>query len=189
MAFEVGMDIDAWCGQCKTERRCTVASLNPDGTVDRVMCTYCQTSRNYKPGSSPNTQVEIMSSAGGEAESRFFSIPEDELKALVRSVIREEMELQQTPLGEKWIGGTLVLRPGRAGLQEKELPIEAFFHKIVMVRDRLRVLEQQINSSEKLTDPEKVQLQQYITRCYGSLTTFNVLFKDKSDHFVGSKSD
>jgi hypothetical protein len=187
MAFEIGMDIDAWCGQCKTERRCTISSLNPDGTVDRVMCSFCQTSRNYRPVTfRPAEAIEPVIT---ETPDKTLSVPEDELRTLVRSVIREELELQKTPIGEKWIGGNLILRPGRAGLQEKEIPIEGFFHKIVMVRDRLRVLEQQINSNEKLTDVEKVQLQQYITRCYGSLTTFNVLFKDKNDYFVGSKSE
>ncbi len=90
-------------------------------------------------------------------------------------------------LGDKWEGGTMILQPGDEGLKAKEIPIETFFHKIVMVRDRLRVMEQRINSS-KLTDEEKVNLQQYITRIYGSLTTFNVLFKYKEDHFVGEKS-
>lgn len=89
-------------------------------------------------------------------------------------------------LGDKWDGGTMILKPGDDGLQNKELPIDTFFHKIVMVRDRLRVMEQRINSS-KLTDEEKVNLQQYITRIYGSLTTFNVLFKYKEDHFKGEK--
>ena len=90
-------------------------------------------------------------------------------------------------LGDKWTGGKLILEPGDDSLKSKELPIDTFFHKIVMVRDRLRVMEQRINSS-KLTDEEKVNLQQYITRIYGSLTTFNVLFKYKDDHFVGEKS-
>jgi len=93
-----------------------------------------------------------------------------------------------TPIGEKWKGGNLVMQPGDASLKPKELPIDAFFHKIVMVRDRLRVLEQKINSSARLSDDEKVDIQQYITRIYGSLTTFNVLFRDKEHHFVGEKS-
>jgi len=89
-------------------------------------------------------------------------------------------------MGEKWEGGTLILQPGKADLKPKEIPIEAFFHKIVMLRDRLRVLEQNINSHPKLNDQEKVDLQQYITRIYGSLTTFNILFDDKADYFVGT---
>lgn len=87
-------------------------------------------------------------------------------------------------LGQKWEDGLMILKPGEEGLKSKEIPIETFFHKIVMVRDRLRVMEQRINSS-KLTDEEKVNLQQYITRIYGSLTTFNILFKYKEDHFRG----
>ena len=92
------------------------------------------------------------------------------------------------PLGEKWQGGTLLMQPANAALQPKEIPIETFFHKIVMLRDRLRVLEQNINSSNSLSDEEKVNIQQYITRVYGSLTTFNVLFSEKDHYFVGVKS-
>lgn len=91
------------------------------------------------------------------------------------------------PLGDKWTDGVMILKPGDDSLKSKEVPIDAFFHKIVMVRDRLRVMEQRINSSQ-LTDEEKVNLQQYITRIYGSLTTFNVLFKHKEDYFIGEKS-
>lgn len=90
-------------------------------------------------------------------------------------------------LGERWAGGTLILQPADKSQKPKELPIEDFFHKIVMLRDRLRVLEQNINSNKKLSDEEKVNMQQYITRCYGSLTTFNVLFRQKEHWFVGEK--
>lgn len=90
-------------------------------------------------------------------------------------------------LGDKWDNGVLILKPGDDSLKSKEMPIDGFFHKIVMVRDRLRVMEQRINSS-KISDEEKVNLQQYITRIYGSLTSFNVLFKHRDDHFRGSKS-
>ena len=90
-------------------------------------------------------------------------------------------------LGEKWIGGTVLLQPKDTSLKPKEIPIDIFFHKIVMARDRLRVLEQNINSHKKLSDEEKVNLQQYITRVYGSFTTFNVLFKNKEHWFAGEK--
>ena len=90
-------------------------------------------------------------------------------------------------LGDKWLGGKMLLQTADKTLKPKEIPIEDFFHKIVMLRDRLRVLEQNINSHKKLTDEDKVNIQQYITRCYGSLTTFNVLFKNKEQFFVGDK--
>lgn len=92
------------------------------------------------------------------------------------------------PLGDKWRNGFMILKPDDTSLKPKEIPIDTFFHKIVMVRDRLRVMEQRINASE-LSDEEKINLQQYITRIYGSLTTFNVLFKNKEDQFVGEKGD
>ena len=93
--------------------------------------------------------------------------------------------MEPVALGEKWIGGALLLQPADKSLKPKEIPVADFFHKIVMLRDRLRVLEQNINSNKKLNDEEKINMQQYITRCYGSLTTFNVLFKDKEHWFVG----
>ena len=91
------------------------------------------------------------------------------------------------PLGDKWINGHMLLQPADKTLKPKEIPIDIFFHKIVMLRDRLRVMEQQINAHKVLTDEDKVNLQQYITRIYGSLTTFNVLFRRKEDNFVGDK--
>lgn len=94
---------------------------------------------------------------------------------------------ETVPLGEKWMKGMLLIQPADKSLKPKEIPIDDFFHKIIMLRDRLRVLEQNINSNKKLSDEEKVNIQQYITRCYGSLTTFNVLFKNKEHWFVGEK--
>jgi hypothetical protein len=95
---------------------------------------------------------------------------------------------EEVPLGDKWDRGTLIFKPADPDLKPKEIPIDTFFHKIVMVRDRLRVMEQRINSSKNLSDEEKVNLQQYLTRIYGSLTTFNVLFKYKDDQFKGESS-
>jgi len=94
---------------------------------------------------------------------------------------------EPTPLGDRWKGGMMLLQPADKSQKPKEVPVEAFFHKIVMLRDRLRVLEQQINAHKVLSDEDKVNLQQYITRIYGSLTTFNVLFKNKEQWFVGEK--
>ena len=115
------------------------------------------------------------------------SVDISQVEKIVSYVLDKYNALQEiVPLGEKWTGGKLIMHPGNTTLQAKEIPIEAFFHKIVMLRDRLRVLEQNINAHDKLTDEEKINLQQYITRIYGSLTTFNVLFSDKEYYFVGA---
>ncbi len=112
----------------------------------------------------------------------------DDVKQAVREVLREDALAGDLPeIGEKWYNGKLIMVPGKEGLQQKEVPINALFHKIVMIRDRLRVMEQRINSHQLLDDQEKANLQQYITKIYGSLTTFNVLFRDKKDHFTGEK--
>jgi hypothetical protein len=108
-----------------------------------------------------------------------------DLELLLRRIIREEAGITPAVPAEKWRGGTFVLRPGTPGLQEKSWPIETFFHKIVMLRNRLRTLEQQVNASE-LPDEVKVKLQSYVSGCYGSLTSFNVLFADDEDQFKGS---
>jgi hypothetical protein len=127
---------------------------------------------------------EIVEAVPAQEEVSFSEME----KSLAR-VLRRFSDLSEiVELGSRWDGGKLILEPGEEGLKSKEMPIDAFFHKIVMLRDRLRVLEQRINSNKGLSDEEKVNLQQYITRCYGSLTSFNVLFKNKEDYFMGSKS-
>lgn len=125
---------------------------------------------------------EIIEAIEPEEEVSFSAAEE----ALVRILRAYNGLNERVELGDKWDGGTLILKPADDGLKGKDMPIDTFFHKIVMVRDRIRVMEQRINSS-KLSDEEKVNLQQYITRIYGSLTSFNVLFKYKDDHFKGEK--
>ncbi len=112
----------------------------------------------------------------------------DKLDKIVRNAVKDELtpalaERDPVELGNRWTGGKIEIWPRDPSVGAKEIAIDVFFHKIVMVRDRLRVLEQQINGHAKLTDEEKVHLEQYITRCYGSLTTFNLLFKNKEDQF------
>ena len=112
----------------------------------------------------------------------------DAEKSLIK-ILRAFSDISEVvPLGDKWKNGTMTLIPGEDGLKPKDIPIETFFHKITMIRDRVRVMEQRINSSN-LSEEEKINLQQYITRIYGSLTTFNVLFKNKEDQFTGEKSN
>lgn len=113
---------------------------------------------------------------------------EVDLEMLLRRIIREEAGISAVPPADKWRGGSLVLRPGTPGLQEKSWPIETFFHKIVMLRNRLRTLEQQVNAAD-LPEDMKVKLQGYISGCYGSLTSFNVLFAEEADQFKGGASD
>jgi hypothetical protein len=112
----------------------------------------------------------------------------DDLELLLRRIIREEAGVTPVAPAQKWRGGTLILRPATPGLQEKTWPIETFFHKVVMLRNRLRTLEQHINASD-LPDDVKLKLQGHVTGCYGSLTSFNLLFADEDDQFKGSSGD
>jgi hypothetical protein len=125
-----------------------------------------------------------------------LTLPEDlldmdaeEFRRVLADVIRDELGVTEVEIAGKWDGGEVILRPGKEGLQEKRIPVDSLFHKIVMIRDKLRVLEQKINAHPKLGDDEKVQMQQYVTACYGTLTTFNVLFANRDDQFTGQKSD
>ena len=112
-----------------------------------------------------------------------------EVERTLREILKKWSDASEiVPIADKYKGGTLILQPKDVNLANKELPMETFFHKIVMLRDRLRVMEQKINSHSGLDDQDKVDLQQYITRCYGSLTTFNVLFKNNSQQFKGDSS-
>jgi hypothetical protein len=122
-----------------------------------------------------------------EPESDLVSL--QDVEKIFTNIIKRYSDIQETvQIGSKWLGGKMLLQPASAALKPKEIPIDVFFNKIVMLRDRLRVLEQRVNAHDKLTEEDKINLQQYITRIYGSLTTFNVLFKEDKDHFVGEKS-
>jgi len=128
---------------------------------------------------------ETIDAVEGEVDTVSFSEIEESLVEILK---RWSDVSEVVPLAEKWRGGKMILQPKDKSLQEKEIPIDTFFHKIVMLRDRLRVMEQKINSSKSLEEDEKIELQQYITRCYGSLTTFNVLFKLSTQNFVGDST-
>jgi hypothetical protein len=208
--YRAGESIEDFCRACKTDRMHTVVAADGEGRPIRVDCGYCHSEHNYRggarigsagpppaaPASSPSDGVARRSAATAKAAA-FPIVSERErtgppmtadrdadLELLIRRVIREEAGVTPVAPAEKWRGGTLVLRPGVGG-QEKSWPIETFFHKIVMVRNRLRTLEQQVNASD-LADDVKVKLQSYVSGCYGSLTSFNVLFADDADQFKGS---
>jgi hypothetical protein len=129
-------------------------------------------------------QIQVIDAVEDEVDTVSFF----EVEKTLRQILQRYSDVSQiVPIADKWKGGKLIMEPGTT-TQNKEIPIDTFFHKIIMVRDRLRVMEQKINAS-KLDDADKVELQQYITRIYGSLTTFNVLFKLQDDYFVGEKGD
>ncbi|WP_394848358.1 hypothetical protein LZC95_12950 [Pendulispora brunnea] len=122
-----------------------------------------------------------------EIPEELLDMDAEEFRRVLRYVIRDELGVSEVKLGGRWSGGEMILKPGKEGTAEKRIPIESLFHKIVMIRDKLRVLEQKLNAHPQLSDEEKVQMQQYVTQCYGSLTTFNVLFAERDDGFSGQK--
>jgi hypothetical protein len=214
--YRAGESIEDFCRACKTDRMHTVVAADADGRPIRVDCGYCHSEHNYRgggrigvepggvrprpsAGSQPPDRLARRSAAGAKAAFPIVSerertgppmTPDGEvdLELLLRRVIREEAGITPVAPADKWRGGTLVLRPGTPGLQEKSWPIETFFHKVVMLRNRLRTLEQHVNSAE-LSDDVKVKLQGYISGCYGTLTSFNVLFADEEDQFTGAGGD
>jgi hypothetical protein len=202
-----GSAIEDYCRACKTDRMHTVIAADQAGQPIRVQCGFCRSEHNYRGGprvaaSGSPPPAPRASTPARRSTGEGFPIVSDrdrrappimlppasttDLELLLRRIIREETGITPVTPAEKWRGGTLVLKPGSANLQEKSIPIETFFHKVVMLRNRLRTLEQQVNASE-LSDDAKVKLQAYITGCYGSLTTFNVLFADEEDQFKGSE--
>lgn len=187
--------MDDQCRACKVLREHIVVAANPDGTIAQVQCDFCGSRHRFHGGAArdvrPTTpRAPVAPPRPGtflsdrERSSPVIETPAD-FETVLRRVIREETGLTPVTPAEKWRGGELVLRPGTAGLQEKSWPIDAFFHKIVMLRNRLRVLEQNVNALE-IPEDVKLKLQSYITGCYGSLTSFNVLFANAEDRFQGT---
>jgi hypothetical protein len=197
--FHAGDSLDDLCRACKAVRRHTVIVADREGRALRVICDYCGSQHNYRGGetndSLPRSHSDHPSSPPpplvSERERSFPTVnisAQDgtiDLELLLRRIIREETGLTPVPMADKWRGGEMVLRPGRPDMQEKAWPIETFFHKVVMLRNRLRVLEQQINGMD-VPEDQKVKLQGYITGCYGTLTSFNILFSSDEDRFRGS---
>jgi hypothetical protein len=130
-------------------------------------------------------EFEVIEAVEGEVDTVSFA----EVETSLREILKRWSDITEVvPIADKWRGGMMILQPKDKTLASKEVPVDTFFNKIVMLRDRLRVMEQKINASKDLDADLKIDLQQYITRCYGSLTTFNVLFKNNSQHFVGESS-
>jgi hypothetical protein len=199
--FRAGDALDDLCRVCKTVRGHTVIVADSQGAALRVICDYCGSQHNYRGGEAGESRARTEISEQPhialvtERERRFpmtdGSLQGDsalDLEMMLRRIIREETGLTPVPIAEKWKGGEMVLRPGKAGLQEKTWPIETFFHKVVMLRNRIRVLEQQINGAD-VPEDLKVKLQGYITGCYGTLTSFNILFSEEEDRFQGSSGE
>ena len=180
--YSAGQRVDALCRACKTTRVHVVVAVDAGRSIAQVMCDFCGSRHRFRGG-------EIAAAPEGVVSERERSFPVTDapvdLEMMLRRVIREETGLTAVAPAEKWRGGELVLRPGSPGLQEKSMPIDTFFHKVVMLRNRLRVLEQQLNGLDVPGDV-KAKMQGYITACYGSLTSFNVLFADPDDRFRGS---
>jgi hypothetical protein len=197
-AHRAGEPITDLCRACKAERDHTVIAVDADGRVVRVVCDFCGSQHNYRGGGDearsappaaahPPAGPRLRGEHEGNSHVSTIEDPRD-LESLLRRVVREELGLTPGVPAPKWRGGQVLLRPGKPGLQEKAWPVDALFHKIVMIRNRLRTLEQQLNAAE-IPEDLKLRLQAYVTACYGSLTSFNVLFADEADQFRGAGGD
>lgn len=181
-------DQGAWTGECRLgilrwplRDTATCSSHKPKGTPwDQALKRKPAAGmpRRYRDAPAPAPRPAIPNDIG-------IDMDQEEFRTVLREVLLDELGVREIDMGDRWNGGEMVLVPGKEGTQEKRIPLDVFFKKIVMVRDKLRVLEQKINGHKDLSQEDKVQLQQYITGCYGSLTTFNVLFKGKDDQFRG----
>lgn len=214
--YRAGQSVEDHCRSCHEDRTHTVIVADGNAQPLRVSCDFCRSEHNYRGGPrmgaaapapaphkggpyetaartspSPKPQapsLPLVSERERTAPPMTHNTDSADLELLIRRIIREETGLTPVAPAEKWRGGELVLKPGKPGVQEKSWPIDSFFHKVVMLRNRLRTLEQQVNASD-LPDDQKVKIQGYITGCYGSLTSFNVLFADEDDRFVGAAQE
>jgi hypothetical protein len=211
--YRAGDSVEDYCRACKMDRMHTVIASDAEGRPLRVVCGYCDSEHNFRGGPRIGADERSEASSGpaaaraprparmerdrdvlpivserervGPAMTLQSDNSEIDLEMLLRRIIREESGVTPVAPAEKWRGGTMVLRSANTQLQDKSWPIETFFHKVVMLRNRLRTLEQQLNAAE-LPEDLKVKLQGYITGCYGSLTSFNLLFAEEEDQFKGS---
>ena len=211
--YRAGDSVEDYCRACKTDRMHTVVVVDAEARPLRVVCGYCDSEHNFRGGpriggeeetvrpsaspSRPTSRARLERDALPVVSERERIAPPMnmqssdgtiDLEMLLRRVIREETGITPVVPADKWRGGSLVLKPGNPELQEKSWPIETFFHKVVMLRNRLRTLEQQVNATD-LPEDVKIRLQGYISGCYGSLTSFNVLFAEQDDQFKGSGGD
>jgi len=202
-SYRAGDTVEQLCRACKIDRLHTVIVVDESGIPVRVQCDFCGSQHNSRGAAEgpprgdgavrgPRLRGEERPPLPpvSERERAAPPVPVEgragvDLELLLRRIIREETGLTPAVPDERWRDGLLVLRPGNPSLQEKSWPIETFFHKVVMIRNRLRTLEQQVNGME-IPEDAKVKLQAYITGCYGSLSSFNVLFAEPADQFKGS---
>jgi hypothetical protein len=216
-SYRAGDSVEDYCRACKMDRMHTVIASDNEGRPLRVVCGYCDSEHNFRGGPRIAPDDGAAPAARGPSASPGPRAPradrdrehlpivserertgppmnlqsgtgEIDIEMLLRRIIREETGITPVVPADKWRGGTMALRPANPQLQEKTWPIETFFHKVVMLRNRLRTLEQQLNAAD-LPEDLKVKLQGYITGCYGSLTSFNVLFADEGDQFKGAGGD